>query len=379
MSCICSAEGYSPECPKVFVQGGIQLHAIEREIKLTPRMFSRTLHSTSNDQGAVSESDDEIIPPLEHVPDQDCESSYDQALNQMNSMINSTQIASKQKFNAKIEKSDAFMYGNRVSLGKHEPLAINGRSLMEVSIGGFQIDMAETADQAKKILPLPPAKLPLIYVDQELNFYHHFFQGLERMLGRDTVLAIVKEAKHSTEVEEVLLPEIRRIISAGYEQSDSQLTLFTKSVLTTTFKIDPRFSKDNVEGGLCVAANLWGFQYIEQGIECLEPDLRMWLSMSYEHFRIKHFNAYKDSGMPAFVTEGVQTRYEKVDKSYREHRRNEWSNRALDIYDDRDVVYDLERARGKHSKDRSPPRKHEGKQYRTRRSTPSRGLKLLGM
>jgi hypothetical protein len=101
-------------------------------------------------------------------------------------------------------------------------------------------------------------------------------------------------------------------VRVGYERKDSSLTVFTKAVLMTTFESDSNARSEDTDRGLIVASNIWGFQYVEDRMECKEVDLKMWLSINYQHFRTLHFNTYKDSGMPAFAMEGVQTRYEDV-------------------------------------------------------------------
>jgi len=107
---------------------------------------------------------------------------------------------------------------------------------------------------------------------------------------------------------------IEKVISIGYESKDTGLTVFTKSVLSSTFNLDKGAGSLPEEKRLIVAANLWGFQYIEDGMECREADLRMWLSICYDKFRTVFFNTFKDSGMPAFAMEGVQGRYESIKK-----------------------------------------------------------------
>jgi hypothetical protein len=164
------------------------------------------------------------------------------------------------------------------------------------------------------VVPLPPAKLPKIFIDPEMNFSHHFFQGLERLIGREQVLEIVVKKRYYTDETPVLLPLIEGIIKVGYERKDTNLTVFTKSVLASTFDIDERTTSESEHRGLLVGANLWGFQYIEAGMECKEADLRMWLRVCYNKFENIFFNTFKDSGMPDFAMEGVQARYEPVIK-----------------------------------------------------------------
>jgi hypothetical protein len=69
---------------------------------------------------------------------------------------------------------------------------------------------------------------------------------------------------------------------------------------------------------LIVAANLWGLQYIEPGLEMKEADLKMWLSVNYNHYKTLWFNTFKSAGIPSFALGGVQTRYEGPAKAIQE-------------------------------------------------------------
>lgn len=104
---------------------------------------------------------------------------------------------------------------------------------------------------------------------------------------------------------------IEGLIKAGHEQSDTELTLLTKNVLTSTFSIDDTIDHNKHGKHLVVDANLWGLQYIESGMQCKEADLKMWLSICYDHYKIVWFNTFKSAGLPLFALDGVQFRYEE--------------------------------------------------------------------
>lgn len=216
--------------------------------------------------------------------------------------------------NARMIDGDEMKYGNREVLKRFEPLRLGDKTLTDLSIGGFKVDLSKAAQKAAEVAPLPAAKLPKIFIDPELNFLHHFYQGMERLIGRDVVHNIVSKSEFETECELVLLPLIEDMMRAGYERKDNNLTVFVKSVLTSTFERDERAEPTEKHRGLTVVANLWGFRYIEYGIEMKEADLQMWLRVNYDEFRNRYFDSFKDSGVPAFVTEGVQRRYEKVQR-----------------------------------------------------------------
>jgi len=229
------------------------LYGLENEEKVKPRMFQRPSEIPTATQ-LYTDLEEKFI----NVPRR--MTTRDERMNQANLVDASDMLAE-----------------NRDMLRKYEPLRVGNNSLTEMSIGGFNVDLSKAAQKASEVVPLPPARLPKIFIDPEMNFSHHFFQGLERLIGRVQVLEIVQKKRYYTDEDLVLLPLIERIIKVGYEKKDTNLTVFTKSVLSSTFEIDERSVADSPHRGLLVAANLWGFQYIEAGMECKEADLRMWL------------------------------------------------------------------------------------------------------
>jgi len=239
---------------------------------------------------------------------------YEEVIRKITSQAGRMTINDERMKQANLVDAEDMLANNRDMLRKYEPLRIGKNALTEMSIGGFTVDLGKAAQKASEVVPLPPARLPKIFIDPEMNFNHHFFQGLERLIGREQVLDIVKKRRYYTNEDLVLLPLIEGIVKAGYEKKDTNLTVFTKSVLSSTFELDERTSIDSPHRGLLVAANLWGFQYIEAGMECKEADLRMWLRICYNKFENIFFNTFKDSGMPDFALEGVQARYEPVQK-----------------------------------------------------------------
>jgi hypothetical protein len=301
--CTCTVNGYSPDCPQVFIQNGKLLHTISNETRLKPRQYIK------DENGNMSVKDvnltDDVVNQnnLADAIDDEINKHIDYTLSNSMPSIN----PSKQ---TRLIDGYTLEEKNREMMRKYEALSISGRTLTDLSIGGFEIDLGKAAQKASGIVPLPPAKLPKIYIDHEMNFFHHFFQGLERLIGRDVVINITNQERYFNTSEMIILPMIEEILKSGFKPTDTQLTVFTKAVLESTFDNDLRRELDQNERGLLVAANLWGFPYIECGMEMRESDLRMWLSVSYSQFRNLFFSTFKDSGMPAFAMEGVQTRYE---------------------------------------------------------------------
>jgi hypothetical protein len=194
---------------------------------------------------------------------------------------------------------------NRASLRKFEALDIGGKTITEMSIGGYKVDIEKVAEKAMEVLPLPPSRLPVIFVDQELNFYHHFFQGMTRALGARQLEEIVRSNRHFDDPQKPLLVCLEDLILSGYERSDDEITILLKKVIGGTFETTSKSRKHQDNDELMVAANLWGFEYIEQGMQCSEADLRMWLSMCYNHYKTIWFNTFKSTGVPEFAMDGA--------------------------------------------------------------------------
>jgi hypothetical protein len=333
--CTCPEDGYTPECPYAFVQGGKVLHEVvtnerlkvrhevrlcqmEREAKAEPRVFNRT--RTEQEAEYVGPAYDpgheehgHASPTFESMSSNSSDA-YIDVERMLMPVRRSNTVADEIAKRANLVDANTMLANRRDILRKYESLKIGDKTLTELSIGGFNVDLSKAAQKASEIVPLPPARLPIIFKDPEMNFSHHFFQGLERLIGREQVLEIVSKTRYYRDEELVLVPLIEGILRTGYERKDTNLTVFTKSVLSSTFELDDRGGDDSGDRGLVVAANLWGFQYIEDGMECKEADMRMWLSINYDRFRNIFFNTFKDSGVPAFAMEGVQTRYEPVQR-----------------------------------------------------------------
>lgn len=199
------------------------------------------------------------------------------------------------------------MLKNRHGLRKFEPLKVNGRSLSGMSIGGFDIDIQDAARKASEIIPLPPSRLPIIFVDEELNFYHHFFQGMEHIIDGTLYTGIISGSSLVSYEYHDVAAKLDSVISIGYERSDTELTVLIKKILTSTFEsVWERNSRDDTVK-LRVVANLWGFQYIEPGMTCVGEELCMWISMCYSHYKLLWFNTFKLTTVPEFAKSSTAT------------------------------------------------------------------------
>lgn len=331
--CTCPEDGYSPHCAYAFFQGGQMLHEVKGDGRLKKRYEVVQLAQAGDNIVHEVVKREERIAPVTNAELQDelsdrikfptanrhdsfvdppSERLYEDLENRFVSVPKRMTTHDERANQSNLVDADDMLANNRDILRKYEPLRIGNNSLTEMSIGGFPVDLSKAAQKAAEVVPLPAAKLPKIFIDSEMNFSHHFFQGLERLIGRKQVLEIVGKKKYYTDEAPVLLPLIEGIIKVGYERKDTNLTVFTKSVLASTFDIDERTTSESAHRGLLVGANLWGFQYIEPGMECKEADLKMWLRVCYNKFENIFFNTFKDSGMPDFALEGVQARYEPV-------------------------------------------------------------------
>lgn len=274
---------------------------MEKEVKLEPRLFSRR-DDSGQDDSAGDESEphlsDELVRTLQR------EQARELWNYNVRRPIETPMPLNKSRFSS----DDDLMVRNRRPLRKFEALSIGGKTLTEMSVGGFEVDLDEAANEARKVIPLPASKLPIIFVDEELNFYHHFFQSLSQLIGVAELDVIVNTGSFNATDDDTVLSLIVDIIKWGYEKGDSELLLFLKKVFLTTFKFEEGVSRKDVVTSVIVSANLWGFQYIEQTMKCEEPDLKMWLSMCYSHYRTTWFNTFKSTGVPEFARFGVKSR-----------------------------------------------------------------------
>lgn len=338
-SCTCTNEGYSPECPQAFFQGGQILHALTGRDQLKPRIYekqnvqeSSIINPSSTDDSVAlqrpvfaSKLVDEPMSSREaayraHLTQASLSSessfssldnTYEQVEQYFPNPLTTTNVQSSRLGRGRLGDDTMMTENNRKVLRKFEALQINGESLTGMSIGGYTVDLTKAAQKARDVAPLPPARLPIIFQDDDMNFFHHFFQGLEILMGRETIQDIVSSKKYYDQTELQLLPLIEKMIKSGYERTDNEITVFAKKVLTSTFEIDDAHKDAGMTKVLIVAANLWGFQYIECGMQCREADLKMWLSICYNHYRTIWFNTFKSAGIPAFALDGVQIRYER--------------------------------------------------------------------
>jgi len=338
-ACTCTNEGYSPECPQAFFQGGKILHALTGRDQLKPRIYENSSaplpisdNAESKDQ-QVQAQKPMFANTLTEAPMStreaayreylaqtslssessmsSIESSYEQVERCFPSHLSTTAIPSARLGRGRLGDDSMMTEDNRKVLRKFEALQINGESLTGMSIGGYTVDLTKAAQKARDVAPLPPARLPIIFQDDDMNFFHHFFQGLDILMGSETVQKIVTSTKYYEQTTLQLLPLIEKMIKSGYERTDNEITVFAKKVLTSTFEVDEAHRDSDTSRVLIVAANLWGFQYIECGMQCREADLKMWLSICYNHYRTIWFNTFKSAGIPAFALDGVQTRYER--------------------------------------------------------------------
>jgi len=248
---------------------------MESEVKIRPRIFKKEIITADPDEY----KDEDTIPlPLMGIGDRRPEYR-----------------------NARMVDNTAMMEMNRQSLRKFESLNVNGKSLTEMTIGGYKVDYEATAAKAMEVFPLPQSKLPVIFVDDNLNFYHHFFEGMKYVVGETLLDGIVTRPDYYGELCPVIIPVIEKLMETSYDRSDTELVMFLRKIFSTTFEIIGRFRRNRSEEEVVVTTNIWGFQYIEPGMKCSEADLTMWLSMCYNHYKTIWFNTFKSTGVPRFA------------------------------------------------------------------------------
>jgi hypothetical protein len=220
-----------------------------------------------------------------------------------------------QKNDGRYMSDERLRMGLDGSLDRFKALTLNGMTLTEATIGGYRLDIASLSKKAAAVLPLPPIALPLIFLDTDLNFSHHFFQGLEIIAGRQFIVNLAEVRKYHGDDEIIFGPLIKDLVQSGYMEGDADLVVFVKRVISTTFEILREDSRPGESDVFLVASNFYGFNYIESGMQCREQDLKMWLQSAYSQYRNLWFNAFKSSGVPDFALDGVQDRYATASKS----------------------------------------------------------------
>lgn len=331
--CTCSSEGYSPDCPQAFMQGGVLLHTLTAETHLKPRKYTETAPLTpeplklrgdaitgesfhDNENSSIGSEPETIHGVYDNFFARESRK-HGYAFNSAPNYL-----PADQKENYR-ERADHTPAGNPKTIGsrmidgfqmlaaersasrKFEAISMGGKDLTEIMIDGFQVDLNRVAQKAKEIAPLPPAKLPIIFQDHELNFYHHFFGGMDMLVGKLYLEDIISANTYHANLKADIALSLRDIIEVGYEEEDNETTVFTKVVLRSTFELASKIRQTDDCPVFVVAANLWGFQYLENGMKLKEADLRMWLSICKSHYRTAWFNTFKASGVPSFAIQGV--------------------------------------------------------------------------
>jgi hypothetical protein len=193
--------------------------------------------------------------------------------------------------------------GNSGSLDRFRPLILNGVSMTKATIGGYALDMASMAKQAAKVAPLP-VLLPLIFKDNDLNFMHHFFNGLEVLGGRSFICMIAETGRYSRDDAGKIGPLIKALTTSGYSEDDTDLVVFVKRVMSTTFEVVQAIGELRHEDRFLVKSNFYGFQYIEAGMPCMEQDLKMWLHSAHKVDRAIERLGLVASGPHGFIDLG---------------------------------------------------------------------------
>lgn len=322
--CVCSTHAYDPSCPNAFTQNGQVLHLMSRPIALKQHDNGKC-----EDQGQEFE---DRRPPLDTVADLEeqirvlkvanREGLYS-SRNPVNVLPSARVMPDDSQDNRSgsltaqrggrqpmYTSSEGLRLGADATMDRFRPLTVNGISMTEAAIGGFRLDPRKLSEVAANVIPLPPAVLPIIFMDNDLNFSHHFFNGLEIAAGREFIIRIAKSGRYSAADGEFIGPLIRSLATSGYKESDTDLEVFVKTVLSATFSTG-NVESSNIGGEvLIVQSNFYGFQYIECGLQCREADLKMWLHTAYTQYMLSWFNAFKSSGIPEFALDGVLDRYE---------------------------------------------------------------------
>jgi len=337
------------------MQNGVLMHTLNGENQLKPRSYGPPEPLKLN-----SDKDQARVDPFKYIESaepQDLGDEIEKHLNEdgqdESKMVKHLAKRATKKiedsFRERAETIDEYKWAtdtdmrqtNRKELPTFDPLQYQGITMTEATIGGFRLDMNVAQKKAMKFIPLPPVFLPIIFVDKNLNFSHHFFQGMDLLLGKDYMEHVVTSGTYSERDKDRLLPEIKALIMAGSKESDTELTIFVKRILSGTFDTLPNAEVNSDHDELIVAVNLWGFQYLEPSMRCKDADLKMWLHMSYLKYKVSWFNAFKSSGVPRFAMTGVFGKTEKPQME-KVHRK----------YSDEEIPRSKERSRRSRASDR---------------------------
>jgi len=191
----------------------------------------------------------------------------------------------------------------------YKSVLVNNVPLTELTIGGYRDDEADVRDDVLKVIPLPPVSLPIIFIDKDLNFLHQFFAGIAMCIGTDKLLLIVSKDTHYHTDDTWLTEVMKQLITEPYMGSDSQIHLYLKTIMRSTFGIPDAKDNPNSVPFIWVRSNNWGLQYISPDLRCYEAELNMWLAMNYLEYRKVWFNNFKSCGVPEFAKSGVQSRW----------------------------------------------------------------------
>lgn len=324
--CICKGENYVIECPYTFDQGGSRFHCLGGDLKAV-RTDSMNLidsgvgvekHTTGQDGlidmlkyheiSAIHDSRPIIPDPLSLRKNGLIQMEKEKKLEPRVFDYLDRDQSNPPADSRNLSHDDAaahLLASNRATLKRFEALQLNGKSINDYTIGGFKLNLEKTTEKVKDLAPLPPNALPKIFLDDDLNFYHHFFKGMEILLGGSKFQEIVDSRIHHRNIKEDLPAAIIKFMESGMCVDDSSLTILVKKVLSSTFEKSVMSSESGQVAVLRVETNLWGFRYIEPGMVLLDADIKMWLSNCYSHYRTIWFDTFKSSGVPGFAVEGV--------------------------------------------------------------------------
>jgi hypothetical protein len=257
-----------------------------------------------------SEYDRKTVTEMER--EEKCKPRIFQSLTNENTLIkreanevNAIDAERKEMIKRMMDDAEAMQKDNRVLLNRFDPLRMNDQSLTGVTIAGFKVDIPMVITKIQELAPLPESKLPNIFVDQDLNFFHHFFKGMEMLLSEALFNTIVRMSRLIENGDVKLITKLHEFMHEGYKEKDTELTVLVKKVLRSTFDTSAVVDKSKPMMGLLVVANLWGFRYIEPGMRVSDAELKMWLHNSYQYYHTLWFDTFKSSGVPAFAREGV--------------------------------------------------------------------------
>lgn len=226
----------------------------------------------------------------------------------LSSDINRLTIGNNRSAGRGLVEDTRFQSNNRRPLNKFEALKIGDEDLRKMRIGGYEIDLNENRVEALKVIALPKAKLPEIFKDEDLTYFTHFFSGLSEVFTEGEFKAIKGEMLEEDDSYPIVFTKLSGLMNEGYKQTDTEAMILVKNALESTFKQEnPKINRygmpiEDYHPMLTVKTNIWGFEYVEEGMRLDESELRIFIKQNLNEYERLWWNTFKMTKVPFFAS-----------------------------------------------------------------------------